>query len=131
MVKEISAGGVIENNGKIVLVFQEKSKTWTLPKGRTNKKESIGETALREIYEETGIKNLKFIKMLGSYVRGHKEDPRLRKKIVILQFITSEDNLDPNDPEISFARWVAIDEVENFLSYKKDKEFFLQVKGLL
>ncbi|XP_056134128.1 nucleoside diphosphate-linked moiety X motif 6 [Lampris incognitus] len=54
------AGAVVdESNGK-VLVVQDKNKTknaWKFPGGLSDPGENIGETAVREVYEETGIRS--------------------------------------------------------------------------
>lgn len=83
MREEISAAGVVVNGDKAVLVFQTNTHTWTLPKGHVDKGESLLETAKREIHEETGITNLAFVKELGSYVRGTRKDPNIKKKIAV------------------------------------------------
>ncbi len=50
----ISAGGVIFQDGKILLVSSKRNDYISLPKGRQNTDETIEETALREVAEETG-----------------------------------------------------------------------------
>jgi|APSaa5957512622_1039677.scaffolds.fasta_scaffold111940_2 8-oxo-dGTP diphosphatase len=131
MVDQISVGGIVTNDKKVVLVFQGKTKTWTLPKGRIKNGESFKETAFREIYEETGIKSLTFVRTLGSYIRGHTGNPNLKKRIIFFQFITSDGYLEPRDSDILNAKWVKVDEVESLLSYEKDRDFFLGVKDLI
>jgi ADP-ribose pyrophosphatase YjhB (NUDIX family) len=55
-----SAGGVvIDRRGRIALVRQRDRKgrwRWTLPKGRINPGETIEAAALREVYEESGLR---------------------------------------------------------------------------
>ena len=131
MVDEISAGGVVVNNGKIVLVFQSKTQTWALPKGHIDDGESPEETARREIHEESGINDLAFVKNLGTYVRGTKKNPDIKKQITILQFTTTQNDLQPIDPENPEAKWISIDKVADMLSYEEDKNFFLKIKNLL
>ena len=59
----IAAGGkVMNNNSEILFIYRNKK--WDLPKGKAEKNEIISETALREVEEETGIKNLSIIKPL-------------------------------------------------------------------
>lgn len=128
MKKEISVAGVIVNRGKIAIVFQNKTNTWALPKGHVDKGESELETAKREIHEETGINDLTFVKKLGSYERGTRKHPDIKKKITVLLFTTTQNNLQPTDPENPEAKWVKINEVANQLSYKEDKNFFLKIK---
>lgn len=53
----IMVGGIIEKDGKFLLVQQAKEKykgKWNLPAGSLEPNESIFEGAKREIYEETG-----------------------------------------------------------------------------
>jgi ADP-ribose pyrophosphatase YjhB (NUDIX family) len=55
-----SAGGIVVNDaGEIALVLQRgrtRRLRWTLPKGRVDAGETIEAAALREIYEETGLR---------------------------------------------------------------------------
>ncbi len=59
----IAAGGKVINN-KSEILFIYRNKKWDLPKGKAKKNEIISQTALREVEEETGIKNLSIIKPL-------------------------------------------------------------------
>ena len=59
----IAAGGKVYNDAAEVL-FIYRDKKWDLPKGKVEKKENISQTALREVIEETGIKNLSITKPL-------------------------------------------------------------------
>ena len=52
--KEISAGGVVFNSKKILLL-RKFNGGWVLPKGHVKKGERFSETALREVKEESGI----------------------------------------------------------------------------
>ena len=59
----IAAGGKVINN-KSEILFIYRNKKWDLPKGKAEKNENISQTAIREVEEETGIKNLSIIKPL-------------------------------------------------------------------
>lgn len=57
----IAAGGkVINQNSEILFIYRNKK--WDLPKGKAEKNENISQTALREVIEETGVKNLTIVK---------------------------------------------------------------------
>lgn len=67
MVKEESAGAIIfrqEGNKIFYLLLKAKFKSeyWEFPKGLIEKNENIEEAVKREVYEETGIKDMKIIK---------------------------------------------------------------------
>ncbi|XP_054488894.2 nucleoside diphosphate-linked moiety X motif 6 [Agelaius phoeniceus] len=54
------AGAVLDESTGKVLVVQDKNKTinaWKFPGGLANPGEDIGDTAVREVFEETGIKS--------------------------------------------------------------------------
>lgn len=67
--KTISAGGIVRNviNDKIyiVLIRETERPNWLLPKGHQEKGETIEQTAIREVKEETGLENIKILKKLG------------------------------------------------------------------
>ncbi|MBW6481397.1 MAG: NUDIX domain-containing protein, partial [Bacteroidales bacterium] len=55
-----AGGGLVQNPaGEILFIFRRGK--WDLPKGKPEKEESIEETAIREVEEETGISGLKII----------------------------------------------------------------------
>ncbi len=65
MVLMETAGGVVVVDG-FVLVVNRCGIFWSLPKGRIEKGEEPLEAAKREIFEESGIKDLRFVKDLRS-----------------------------------------------------------------
>lgn len=127
-----AAGGVVVNKNGEVLVVNQHGLAWSLPKGHIDLNENSLEAAKREIYEESGIRDLTFIKELGEYQRYRinlqgGDDKSELKDIIIFLFQTPEMNLQPIDPENPEARWVSRDEVSNLLTHRKDREFFLKI----
>ncbi len=51
-----AAGGVVHSSAGILFIFRRGK--WDLPKGKIDEGETAAEAALREVREETGIKNL-------------------------------------------------------------------------
>src|SRR3990167_8533124 len=134
MKRTFTAGGVVLNKERKVLVVSQNRNSWSLPKGHIDEGENKLQAAIREIYEESGIKNLKLIKELPCYDRYRigldgTEDKSELKTIYMFLFETIEEKLKPIDPTNPEARWVEKDKVADLLTHKKDKEFFLSVLG--
>ena len=64
LLPNIVAGGgkVLNAEGKILFIFRNGK--WDLPKGKAEHKETIDQTAIREVEEETGIRGLTITKPL-------------------------------------------------------------------
>jgi len=62
----IKAGGglVINPFGKVLLIFRRG--VWDLPKGKQDPGETLAQTAIREVREETGLPDLKIIEKMGN-----------------------------------------------------------------
>ncbi|HTL48260.1 MAG TPA: NUDIX domain-containing protein [Verrucomicrobiae bacterium] len=125
----ISAGGIVLNPKGEVLLVEQRGKVWSFPKGHVEEGETHLETAQREIVEETGIRELEFVREVGRYRRpkiGLKGDDMTEiKTLVLFLFRTKETRLKWEDPNIFDARWVPKSKVAGMLYHSKDKEFFL------
>ena len=133
MKKTHSAGGVVTNNeGKVLVVSQHRT-SWSLPKGHIDAGENALLAAKREIYEESGIRELELIRELGTYERHRigadgSDDPSELKVITMFLFRTGETSLRPVDPDNPEAKWVERSKVAALLTHEKDKEFFRGVE---
>ncbi|MBN8565297.1 MAG: NUDIX domain-containing protein [Flavobacteriales bacterium] len=75
------AGGGLVFNDKNEVLFIYRNKKWDLPKGGIEKGEEIEDTALREVEEETGVKNLKITRKLTKTYHIFKRNGRYKLKI--------------------------------------------------
>jgi 8-oxo-dGTP pyrophosphatase MutT (NUDIX family) len=76
----IAGGGKAYNDANDILFIYRNDK-WDLPKGKAERKESIEETALREVEEETGVKGLKITKSLPTTYHIFKRNGQHRIKV--------------------------------------------------
>lgn len=131
----VSAGGVVYkiDRGKayFVLVSPEKG-IWTLPKGLVEK-ESLKETALREVKEEAGVSG-EIEARLGQidyWFAEREEKVRIHKYVhyFLIRYLSGE--LQDHDWEIKEARWVAAEKAENYLTYPADKKIVRKAREYL
>lgn len=125
--KSIIAGGIVINEYDEVIVVSQKGNSWSLPKGHIENNETELEAAIREIYEESGAKDLKLTKNLGQYERYSMDDQSEMKLRTFFLFKTLKQKLCPIDPENPEAIWVDKNKVSETLTHPKDKEFFLKI----
>jgi 8-oxo-dGTP pyrophosphatase MutT (NUDIX family) len=124
--KEIShsAGGIVVNKNRICLVREKEfeEERWFLPKGKIEKGEDSLSTAKREVWEETGLKELEIIKKLGIVKRPNIIIPEQLKIIDIFLFKTIQEQLESKE-EDKEPRWFDINEAVNKLYTKEEREF--------
>lgn len=129
MIHTESAGGIVLDPRGRVLVVSQHGTSWSLPKGHVEEGEDALAAARREIYEESGVGDLKLLRELGSYQRfrigkdGGEDESEL-KTIHMFLFETSDTELKPEDAENPEAVWAERGEVLRLLTHAKDREFF-------
>lgn len=67
-----AAGGLIENEKKEILMIFRRGK-WDLPKGKLDKGETLEQCAVREVKEETGLKNVQLKKFILTTFHTYNE----------------------------------------------------------
>jgi ADP-ribose pyrophosphatase YjhB (NUDIX family) len=76
----VAGGGKVYNeNGDILFIYRNGK--WDLPKGKTEGRETIEETAIREVTEETGVNGLEIIKPLETTYHIFKRNGRNKIKV--------------------------------------------------
>lgn len=112
-----AAGGIVQRNNKYLLIFRNGK--WDLPKGKQSKGESIKDTALREIEEETKIDKLQIIKKLPdtyhTYLNGNI---KILKKCYWFSLKT-DSNLTPVpqlEEDITDVKWLSKPEIINLIN---------------
>jgi len=127
-----SAGAIIlrdvEGELKIALAqHRMNSKTWTLPKGHVDPGESLEQTALREIYEETGLLNVQLITYLGSFIRESiKSNGDVEQKTIHFYLAYSpgtEAPSAPSDPSFIDVGWFSPEQAFELIPNEDDRAF--------
>ena len=114
--KVIAAGGIVVQGKKIL--FIKKNGRWEFPKGRLKKGSKRKNTALREIYEETGIPK-GYLKVIKPLIPTH-DNIKVGKDVVIkkthwylIEFLgDSKTKLIPEKKEgITKCKWLTSSEI--------------------
>lgn len=105
----IAGGGkVLNSEGRILFIFRNGK--WDLPKGKAENKETIDQTALREVEEETGVEDLKITKPLEITYHIFKRNDKyfIKKTYWFEMFSTYTGDLKPQKNEgITKVKWVS------------------------
>ena len=110
----IAAGGKIINS-KSETLFIYRNDKWDLPKGKAEKNEQLPQTALREVIEETGIKEVSIKKPLDVTYHIFKRNSEYRLKVTYWFEMFSEykGKFNPQlDEGITDVKWIKKDEIE-------------------
>ncbi len=127
----ISAGFVIlSQDGKVLLGRTDKyneNGNWTVFKGQQEGKETLLETAIRELKEETGIDIVADDRLSANTSTSVFYSFGIKNKIVYLYLLHDKDGAlndfvpvcnsywKDNCPEIIEYKWFDIDEIENYV----------------
>jgi len=105
-----AAGGLVFNQtGEALVIFRRQF--WDLPKGKIDKGEKKKAAAVREVQEETGIKNVKLGALIAkTYHTYHdRKNIRILKLTYWYQMETTDTLLIPQTEEdIEIAKWMKI-----------------------
>lgn len=121
-----AAGAVVwrESDGHVALVHRPFYDDWSLPKGKCDEGECFGNTAVREVEEETGITG-----ELGDYLHEvtypvpAKEGCGEVIKTVVYFSLKATDipDFESND-EVDILLWLPVEEAITKTSYPSDRE---------
>ncbi|MEM0481218.1 MAG: NUDIX domain-containing protein [Candidatus Aenigmatarchaeota archaeon] len=123
--KKVSCGAIIfrKENGNLYFLLLKYPNYWGFPKGEQEENENEIDTAKREIKEETGIEDLKFIfgfrkEYEYSYFLKGK---RINKKAIFFLAETKQ-----KEVKISWEhedyKWATLEEALKILTYEEDKK---------
>ncbi len=144
VIDQVSAGGVIARHvdGRIEVCLIARARqghaaagtlVWCLPKGHVESGESLAETALREVAEETGLRG-RIRESLGTiaYQFVAPEDGRRYAKTVHYFLCDYLDGTpDAHDGEVREARWTSLETAIGQLTYDNERRILVRARALL
>ncbi|HAF11697.1 MAG TPA: hypothetical protein DCK98_16695 [Chloroflexi bacterium] len=116
-----AAGGVVlrqgEHGGEVALLGRGTDGSWVFPKGTPTAGESLEETALREVREETGL-DVRILRPLGEMTYSFAAGGDRVQKVVHF-FLMEPIGGDPSlhDAEYDEVRWVTVPEARRMLTF--------------
>jgi 8-oxo-dGTP pyrophosphatase MutT (NUDIX family) len=112
-----AAGGLLwrqTNTGRqIALIHRQRYNDWTLPKGKRHPGETWQQTALREVYEETGC-----VAELGEFAGGQTYSLAGAPKVVLYwhMWVAEDQGFTPNQ-EVDQLDWFSLKDALKIMSY--------------
>ena len=123
----VAAGGVVyrrhNDRVEVVLVSRTRSGLWALPKGRPEPGETLEQTALREVAEETGLE-VAIVGEVGSdrYSFTHPSRAvRIEKRVQHYLMEPRGGDLSLHDEEYDVARWLDVNEACRLLTFPSQR----------
>jgi 8-oxo-dGTP pyrophosphatase MutT (NUDIX family) len=109
-----AAGGIVRNSKGEYLFIYRRGK-WDLPKGKVDFGETYQNAALREVSEETGLKNINLVRpLMSTYHTYPYKDGRALKKTYWfdMEFTGNETPIPQEEEDIEEVRWFKPKELE-------------------
>jgi 8-oxo-dGTP pyrophosphatase MutT (NUDIX family) len=137
--REFSAGGVLVKmiRGRpMVAAIRPQGKpvgTWALPKGNLDPGEEPAATALREVFEETGIEG-RLVEKLGDvkYTYTRRGGLRVFKIVSFYLLRAGRGRIGAIDEamriEVAEARWLPLDDAPRLLAYGGEREMAVKAR---
>ena len=112
-----AAGGVLVDDGLVLVVHRPRYDDWSLPKGKANEGESFLACALREVEEETGFR-CEPLRELGETHYDVESGPKTVRYWLMRRL---DGTFEPNE-EVDEIRWLVPGEAAALLTQERDRE---------
>jgi 8-oxo-dGTP pyrophosphatase MutT (NUDIX family) len=131
-----SAGGIVVSANRerpsLVVGMRRRGRdsvTWTLPKGTPHEGETVEETAIREVEEETGLR-VRILEPVSSIEYDFVQSgTRIQKTVHYFLMAPTGGDLSGHDHEFERVRWVPFDEAQALLTFPTERELVASSHG--
>ena len=127
-----SAGGLVVQGSRILLISTQAGRRWQLPKGHIEPGEIPEQTAVREVREETGVTGRVVAPLPGvEYWFIERGQRRVHKRVdyFLLDYV-SGDPADFDASEVSGADWFSWDEGIAKLTFENERKVVLAAREI-
>jgi 8-oxo-dGTP pyrophosphatase MutT (NUDIX family) len=127
-----SAGGLVVQGSRILLISTQSGRRWQLPKGHIEAGETPEQTAVREVREETGVTGRVVAPLPGvEYWFIERGQRRVHKRVdyFLLDYV-SGDPADFDATEVSGAGWFSWDEGIAKLTFENERKVVLEAREI-
>jgi 8-oxo-dGTP pyrophosphatase MutT (NUDIX family) len=131
----VSAGGVVYRRGpeglEVVICGRDSDGVWGLPKGTPDGGESLEETAIREVSEETGLK-VAVVEKIGVVEYWFaREGVRYHKWVHHYLMEATGGNTEDHDHEYDRVEWLPAEAAVKTLSYRNEIDMVAKARAML
>jgi 8-oxo-dGTP pyrophosphatase MutT (NUDIX family) len=127
-----SAGGLVVQGSRILLISTQSGRRWQLPKGHIEAGETPEQTAVREVCEETGVTGRVVAPLPGvEYWFIERGQRRVHKRVdyFLLDYV-SGDAANFDATEVSGADWFSWDEGIARLTFENERKVVLEAREI-
>ena len=126
--KLVSSGGIVYrfcgDEIEVVVCCRNEPQSCNLPKGTPESSETMEETALREVREETGLEvNIeKYVGEVCYEFFSAKDQVMVEKSVFYYLMIPVGGSFELHDHEFDDVSWINVDEINTTLTYQNEVE---------
>ena len=133
----VSSGGVVyrwvDGQLEVVLCGRDEPVRWSLAKGTPDPGETLEETALREVQEETGLVPVieDRIRSIDYWFSDKDSEVRFHKTVHFYLMKCTGGDVNLHDPEFDVVEWFPYEEAVSSLAYPNEADVLRQAFSLI